>query len=119
MVLRVVLQFLRYDLVAAVRGFAGNYTDHREDGLSRRQPELERTVCRYVATVSSFYWKQVRCLQRSIVTARVLRAYGIAAEVVIGYRLAPPVSHAWVEIDGRVINDSAGYQQKFRVLHRF
>jgi hypothetical protein len=72
-----------------------------------------------VSGTCCFYWKKVLCLQRAIVTARLLRKYGFAAEVVIGCRNAPFTGHAWVEISGRVVNDSPGYQQKLAVLERF
>ena len=65
-----------------------------------------------------FYWKPVKCLQRSVVTARALRAYGIDADVVIGYRLAPFLSHAWVEVGGRIVNDSPVFQHRLQVLER-
>jgi hypothetical protein len=117
--LQVIWQLMRYDLVAAVYGFSGNYQGLRRCACQRQsQPELEQTICQTVADVTVFYCKPVHCFQRSVVTARVLRAYGIAAELVIGYRLAPPMSHAWVEVGGRVVNDSAGYQRKLSLLER-
>ena len=76
-------------------------------------------VCRAVNCMSSFYWKPLFCLQRSVVTARLLRAYGIQADVVIGYRANPFLSHAWVEVGGRVINDSPAYQYRLQPLDRF
>ena len=72
-----------------------------------------------VAGACCFYWKRVLCLQRAVVTARLLRRYGFDAEVVIGCRNAPFTGHAWVEIAGAVVNDSPGYQQKLCVLDRF
>ncbi|HKA02602.1 MAG TPA: lasso peptide biosynthesis B2 protein [Candidatus Solibacter sp.] len=57
-------------------------------------------------------------MQRSIVTVRVMRRRGIPAEVVIGYRPEPFVSHAWVEVAGRVVNDSSTYQRRIAVLER-
>ena len=119
LVLQVIWQLMRYNLVAAVCGFSGNYRGlRRHRSRTRSRPELEQAICQTVADVSAFYCRPVRCLQRSVVTARVLRAHGIAAELVIGYHLAPPMSHAWVEVDGRVVNDSAGYQSKLRILER-
>jgi hypothetical protein len=66
----------------------------------------------------SLYWKRALCLQRSVATTRLLRQHGIRAELVIGYRADPFMSHAWVEIDGQVVNDSPAYQQRLRVLER-
>ena len=118
---RAIWELCRYDLVAATSGFRGVY--RKLQGLvcgSRSSHSgLEIAILRTVAAVSSFYWKPVLCLQRSVVTARLLRQYGIEAQVVIGCRAVPFASHAWVEVNGRVVNDSSGYQQKLRVLERF
>jgi len=118
---RAVRELCRYDLVAATSGFRGVYRKLQGLACGSRSSHsgLEIAVPQTVAAVSSFYWKPVPCLQRSVVTARLLRQYGVAAQVVIGCRTAPFASHAWVEVNGRVVNDSSGYQQKLRVLERF
>jgi hypothetical protein len=118
---QVIWELLRYDLLAATSGFRGVHSRSRRL-LTRCRPggsDLESIIPRVVAAASSFYWKPTLCLQRSVVTVRVLRKYGINAEVVIGCRAAPFVGHAWVEVDGRVVNDSPGYQKKLYVLDRF
>lgn len=117
---RVLWELIRYDLLFACRGLRGV-----RPGRGRRVPatragavELEYAICEAVRSVAPFYWKPVRCLQRSIVTARLMRRHGIAAEVVIGYRAAPFFSHAWVEVGGRAANDSPTYQKRLQVLER-
>ncbi|HET7695958.1 MAG TPA: lasso peptide biosynthesis B2 protein [Vicinamibacterales bacterium] len=65
-----------------------------------------------------WYVKRAACLQRSFVAARLLRRCGFAAEMVIGCRPLPFESHAWVEIDGRVVNDLPQYRRAFTVLNR-
>jgi hypothetical protein len=77
----------------------------------------ERFVCDAVLLASCLYWKRVLCLQRSLCTARLLRIHGVAARLVIGYRPMPFCSHAWVEADGRVVNDSPAYGQRLRILY--
>jgi len=118
---RAMCELCRYDLVVATSGFRGVYRKLQGLACGSRSSHsgLEMVVPRTVTAVSSFYWKPVPCLQRSVVTARHLRQYGIEAQVVIGCRAAPFESHAWVEVNGRVVNDSSGYQQKLRVLERF
>jgi len=112
-------ELLRYDVLFWLRGFPG-VRDGGYPAFDRPQRvELESLIPLMVAGACSFYWKKVLCLQRAIVTARLLRRYGFGAEVVIGCRMLPFAGHAWVEIDGRVVNDSRGYQQKLRVLERF
>ena len=85
----------------------------------RKAPDGEwtRAVCHAVATASCLYWKPVLCLQRSVCTARLLRARGVPARLVIGYRPDPFFSHAWVEVDDRVVNDSPIYRQRLLVLY--
>ena len=79
--------------------------------------EHTSAVCDAVTTATCLYWKPVMCLQRSVCTARLLRARGVPAHLVIGYRPAPFLSHAWVEVDDRVVNDSSTYRQRLFVLY--
>lgn len=65
-----------------------------------------------------WYVKRVACLQRSAVTTWMLRRHGTSAHLVIGYRPVPFESHAWVEVDGVVVNDRAQYPKVFTVLDR-
>ena len=65
-----------------------------------------------------WYVKRTACLQRSVVAAWLLRRHGIRAELVIGYRPIPFESHAWVEVDGVVVNDRPQYKKVFSVLDR-
>jgi len=51
-----------------------------------------------VSLAACFYWKPVRCLQRSVAAMRLLRKCGIDGRLVIGYRPSPFFSHAWVEV---------------------
>ena len=74
-------------------------------------------VCNAVATATCLYWKPVMCLQSSVCTARLLRTRGVPAHLVIGYRPDPFLSHAWVEVDDRVVNDSPAYRQRLFVLY--
>jgi hypothetical protein len=118
---RLIKELLRYDAIEAMLGFQGV---HRgvQPRVSRRRSnssELETAVCEAVRRIVPFYWKRVRCLQSSVVTARVLRTYGTQADVVIGYRLAPFLAHAWVEVGGRIVNDSPTFQRRLQVLERF
>jgi hypothetical protein len=65
-----------------------------------------------------WYVKRAACLQRSVVAAWLLRRHGFAADMVIGCRPLPFESHAWVEVDGHVVNDLPQYQRAFTVLNR-
>ena len=85
---------------------------------SRRSPFDPADVVWSVDEACVWYVKRALCLQRSVVATWLLRRHGFAAEMVIGYRPLPFESHAWVEIDGRIVNDLPQYQHAFTVLNR-
>jgi Transglutaminase-like superfamily len=51
------------------------------------------------------YFKQVRCLQKSIALAQLLRRCGFDAQVIAAYRLEPFIGHAWVEVERCPVGD--------------
>jgi hypothetical protein len=67
------------------------------DGIGR--------VCGAVDRATVWYPKKALCLQRSAVTTCVLRSHGIPARMILGVRPMPFMAHAWVEVDGSVVND--------------
>lgn len=69
-----------------------------------------------VACVS--YFKPVLCLQRSAALVLLLRRHGWKGEMVIGVQLLPFVSHAWVEVEGLIVNDKPYVMETFQVLER-
>jgi len=71
-----------------------------------------------VNVACTYYPKTVACLQRSSAIARMLRRRGIPAAIVIGVQLLPFASHAWVEVDGVVVNDKARVKEAYAELHR-
>lgn len=76
-----------------------------------------KDVCDAFETACCLYWKRVWCLQRSVCLTRVLRARGIGARLVIGYRSRPFMAHAWVEAGGLVVSGSAVHRQRLQLLH--
>lgn len=85
----------------------------------RTEPVLVvEDIAAAVNTACSYYPKTVACLQRSSAIARMLRRRGMSAAVVIGVQLLPFASHAWVEVDGIVVNDKARVKEAYAELHR-
>jgi hypothetical protein len=80
--------------------------------------ESDRELSHAVDLACVFYFKRVLCLQRSAATAVLLRDHGWNAEMVIGAQLLPFQSHAWVEINGRVVNDKPYISKIFQVFER-
>ena len=110
---------LLYDVVSSRRGFRRAHAMARGwRPAPRRGRHTSERICQAVAEACAWYPKRAFCLQRSWVATRLLRRYGFPAELVIGYRPTPIDSHAWVEIDGRIVNDRPQYQKFFRVLDR-
>lgn len=81
----------------------------------RPVPLLSRAVSRGLR----IGWWHPRCLLRSLVLYRLLRAQGDSAELVIGLKDRPTTSdaHAWVELEGRDVGPlpgRLGYQELTR-----
>jgi hypothetical protein len=75
-------------------------------------------VCQAMDMACIWYWREALCLQRSAALACLLKRYGVAAQLVIGAQQMPFRSHAWVEVDGRVVNDKAYVAEVYAVLDR-
>jgi hypothetical protein len=73
-------------------------------------------VCAAVDRAQVYLFRQALCLQRSVVTSRLLRERGVAAQVVIAAHMMPFKSHAWVEVNGVVVNDSQNVQRYYDVI---
>ena len=75
-------------------------------------------ICSAVDIACICYPKQVLCLQRSAAAACLLRQYGVPAQMIIGAQPIPFKAHAWVEVDGGVVNDKSYVGEMYRVLDR-
>jgi hypothetical protein len=106
-----------FDVVSR-RGFGPVHALVRQWPVAPRQPVegVVIDVCRAVDEACVWYVKRAYCLQRSAVATCLLRRHGVTAKLVIGYRPVPIDSHAWVEVDGHVVNDRPQYQKFFQVL---
>lgn len=117
---RAYYELLRFEWYLRRDNFAGLYrrvkTYPVEDGPPRKidpQP-----IVRSVNLACVFYFKKVLCLQRAAATTCLLRKAGIRAQLVIGVQTLPYGAHAWVEVDGAVVNDKAYTPQMYSVLSR-
>jgi hypothetical protein len=110
---------VRFDFYLRKKSFRSLYERvHRTPiGIARREAQV-RQICQAVDLACIWYWKEVRCLQRSAAACCLLRRYGIAAEMVIGIRQLPFRAHAWVEVEGHVVNDRTYMPEVYTVLDR-
>jgi hypothetical protein len=120
LVLRAFAGLVFYDFLSIVGGFPRIRVLVKRTA-SRNRPTNSETIeriCNSVDVASCFYFKQIRCMHRSFVAVRLLRRAGVKADLVIGSRPVPFVSHAWVEVDGRVVNDMQGYKRRLIEIDR-
>jgi hypothetical protein len=83
-----------------------------------KQLAVGRRYARYLELVSRPRFMRAHCLQRSLALQRWLRARGWASELRIGVRRHEGTikAHAWIEMDGFVINDDARSVRAFTAL---
>jgi len=120
LVLKAYLKLIRFDLYLARGNFAVLYNKVRDYpvGAHLPRPDAIEEICSAVDMASIWYWKEALCLQRSAATACLLKHYGIPAKMVIGAQQMPFKAHAWVEVDGRVVNDKPYTPEMYAVLDR-
>ncbi len=114
------LKLIHVDLYLARGDFAALYNKVRRCPLGKKAPSSDATarICAAVDVACIWYWKEALCLQRSAATACLLKRHGIPAQMVIGARQMPFKAHAWVEVDGRVVNDKPYTAEMYGVLDR-
>jgi len=111
---------LVYDLLSALCSFQTLYSMVKGWQVSRGPVTSHVTdrVCTSVNYACVWYPKQALCLQRSFVTTYLLRKHGVAAHMVLGAQKLPFKAHAWVEVDGRAINERSNVQDTYIVWDR-
>ena len=120
LVLKAYWKLILFDLLLARGNFAALYNKVREYpvGDQPAAPNAVEEVCSAVDMACIWYWKEALCLQRSSATACLLKQYGVPAQMVIGAQHMPFRAHAWVEVDGRVVNDKPYTPEMYAVLDR-
>jgi hypothetical protein len=120
LVLRAYLKLIHFDLYLARGSFAALYNSVRNYPMAKtvEANEAVEKVCAAVDIACIWYWKEVLCLQRSAATACLLKRYGVPAQMMIGAQQMPFRAHAWVEVDGRVVNDKPYMREMYAVLDR-
>jgi hypothetical protein len=115
-VLKAFLWLAYVDAELQVRGYAFLRRRLRKYTVVRARPahtDMQAEVLAAVDRASVYYPRQAKCLLRSVVATCLLRKNGVPAQMVIGCRHTPFYAHAWVEVDGIVVND----QDKVKSLY--
>ena len=119
LVLKAYVKLIHFDFYLVRGNFAALYERVRKYPVGKPQPGFDaQRICSAVDMACIWYWKEALCLQRSAATACLLKNYGIPAQMVIGAQQMPFRAHAWVELDGRVVNDKPYTTEMYAVLDR-
>jgi hypothetical protein len=118
--LRAYALLLSFESVIQRRDFARLYARVRNERVRRYvQPSpVSACVCEAIDRACAFYFTEVQCLQRSAATVCLFRQLGVSAELVIGAQPLPFRAHAWVEVEGAVVNDKLSATETYAVLDR-
>jgi Transglutaminase-like superfamily len=120
LIVKALASLVRFDLCLTRRNFARLYGEVSLCPVARRAvaPGTVERICSAIDIACIWYWKRVLCLERSAATTCLLRRYGIAASMVIGAEQIPFKAHAWVEVEGQVVNDKPYMREMYAVLDR-
>jgi hypothetical protein len=120
LVLKAYFKLVQFDANVRRGDFAALHKKVREFPLEKQPVPADtiEKVCSAVNVACIWYWRQVLCLQRSAVTACLLKLHGVPAVMAIGVQPIPFKAHAWVEVEGRVVNDKPYMLEMYSVLDR-
>jgi Transglutaminase-like superfamily len=118
--LKAYLLLIYFDLYLAHGNFEALYERVRRCPVRKAASPVNATerICSAMDMACIWYWKEALCLQRSAATACLLRQHGVPAQLVIGAQQLPFKAHAWVEVDGQVVNDKPYMHEMYAVLDR-
>src|SRR5258708_6883957 len=112
---------LAFDLLLGLGDFAAVHRRVRGWKVNRivaPTDELKARICDVVNRACVWYPKRALCLQRSAVTTCLLRSCGVPAQMVMGAQKLPFKAHAWVEVDGKAVNERSDVQSIYGVWER-
>jgi hypothetical protein len=118
LVLRAYLRLIQFDLFLTRGNFQALYDKVRCYPIRKMPASVGSTerICAAVDMACIWYWKEVLCLQRSAATACLLKRRGVHAQMMIGAQQMPFKAHAWVEVEGCVVNDKPYMREIYAVL---
>lgn len=120
LLVRAYLSLIRFELYLVRGTFETLYDKVRKYPTRKKSgsPDSVERICSAVDMACIWYWKEALCLQRSAATTCLLRKYGVSAHLVIGAQQMPFKAHAWVEVEGKVVNDKQCVRELYAILDR-
>jgi len=121
LVLRALWSLAAHDVFLQRRAsFSALYERVRSIPVASQDAPLCATE-RVIAAINEaciWYPKRALCLQRSVVAVTLLRSLGVPAKFVYGVQQLPFKAHAWVDVEGKVVNDRQEVEQEYCVMER-
>src|SRR5260370_22088635 len=107
LLVRALLLLFFYDVLNTFFRFETMYLTVKHWKVATRPADQDTIdqVCAAVNYACAFYPRKALCLQRSFVTTYLMRKQGVPAQMVLGAQVLPFKAHAWVEVEGRAINE--------------
>jgi hypothetical protein len=120
LVIKAYLKLIYFDFFLLRNNFSALHERVRRcpNRLHEPAPDTTGKICSAVDMACIWYPKPVLCLQRSAATACLLKKYGVPAQMIIGAQHMPFKAHAWVEVNGQVVNDKPYTREIYAVLDR-
>jgi len=119
--LAALVALLAFDLLLKIRGFQ-SLIEKVEHWPTAEPHTTDLETCRRVRAMvdraQMYYPKKAMCLQHSAVVTCLLRRRGVPAVMILAAQPFPPKAHAWVEVDGVVVNDFTAVQSTYQVMRR-
>lgn len=70
-------------------------------------PSLIEATSQRIALAAAFHPRRALCLEQSLALHLLLRRRGVPSELRLGVQARPFYAHAWVEVEGRAVNEQA------------
>lgn len=117
---KALLRLIQFDFYLMRGNFAALHRKVQTYPVRSRNatPGIVERVCSTVDMACIWYPKEALCLQRSAAATCLLRRVGVPAQMVIGVQKLPFKAHAWVEVEGNVVNDKPYTREMYAVLDR-
>lgn len=107
---------LRFVAFQRITGWIGKLPGSRSPDPT---PDAPRRILQAVRTAAKFvYRSQQDCLPRALTTLLLLRSVGTHGDLCLGVRRCPFEGHAWVEVEGQVLDDRPERVSAYTVVHR-
>ena len=120
LVLQAYVRLIQFDFYLVRKQFSALHQKVRTFPISHGElkPDAAGRICSAMDMACVWYWKEVKCLQRSSATTCLMKRYGVPAVMVIGAQQMPFRAHAWVEVAGQVVNDKPYTREIYAELER-